>query len=175
VSTSTETAAAQAAQRTTAQVYVILIRAAPEAVWEGITDPAFVAQYFHNCRLDVDLRPGGTYRSFSPDRSTLWVEAEVLEVDPPRRFVHGWRSLYDPNTAGEPESRVTWEIEDQGGGVSKLTVTHDRLERSPLTAVSISGVGWMSVLSGLKTLLETGAPLGWRNPKAAEPAEGDRS
>jgi uncharacterized protein YndB with AHSA1/START domain len=141
---------------------VILIKAAPKQVWEAITEPSFVAQYFHDCRLDVELTPGGSYRSFSPDRSTLWVDAEVIEVDSPHRFVHGWRSLYNPDTAKEEPSRVTWEIEDVGEGVCKLTVTHDQLERSPLTAVSVSGIGWMTVLSGLKTLLETGAPLGFK-------------
>jgi hypothetical protein len=54
---------------------------------------------------------------------------------------------------------VTWEIEPQEGGVSLLTVVHDQLERAPKTAQSVSGVGWMMVLSGLKTLLETGEPL----------------
>jgi hypothetical protein len=56
-------------------------------------------------------------------------------------------------------SRVTWEIEPQDGGVSKLTLVHDQLENSPKTAASVSGAGWMFVLSGLKTLLETGEPL----------------
>jgi len=73
--------------------------------------------------------------------------------------VHGWRSLYHPELAEEPESRVTWEIEPQDGGVCKLTVVHDELEGAPKTARSVSGVGWMHVLSGLKTLLETGEPL----------------
>jgi hypothetical protein len=54
---------------------------------------------------------------------------------------------------------VTWEIEPQDGGYCKLTVTHDQLENSPKTAESVSGEGWMMVLSGLKTLLETGKPL----------------
>jgi hypothetical protein len=40
-----------------------------------------------------------------------------------------------------------------------LTLTHDRLEGAPKTAASVSGPGWMFVLSGLKTLLETGSPL----------------
>jgi hypothetical protein len=53
---------------------------------------------------------------------------------------------------------VTWEIEPQEGGVTKLTVVHDRLEASPKTAESVAG-GWSYVLSGLKTLLETGEPL----------------
>ena len=70
-----------------------------------------------------------------------------------------WRALYDPTTAAEPYSRVTWEIEPKDGGYSLLTVTHDRLEGAPKTAGSVAGTGWMMVLSGLKTLLETGEPL----------------
>ena len=53
---------------------------------------------------------------------------------------------------------MTWEIEPQDGGYSKLTVIHDRLEGAPRTAQSVSG-GWMLIISGLKTLLETGEPL----------------
>jgi uncharacterized protein YndB with AHSA1/START domain len=83
----------------------------------------------------------------------------VTEYDPPRRLVHGWRSLYDPELAAEEESRVTWEIEPQDGGYCQLTVVHDQLEGAPKTAESVSGAGWMMVLSGLKTLLETGKPL----------------
>jgi uncharacterized protein YndB with AHSA1/START domain len=83
----------------------------------------------------------------------------VEAFDPPRRLVHGWRSLYDPGMAAEPESRVTWEIDPVEGGVCRLTLTHDRLETAPLTAREVSGAGWMGVLSGLKTLLETGRPL----------------
>lgn len=67
--------------------------------------------------------------------------------------------MYDPETAAEPRSHVTWEIEPQENGTCLLTLTHDRLERSPLTAVRVSGRGWMHVISGLKTLLETGTPL----------------
>jgi uncharacterized protein YndB with AHSA1/START domain len=60
--------------------------------------------------------------------------------------------------SAEEPSRVTWEIEPQDGGVTKLTVVHDQLEGAPKTAESVAG-GWMYVLSGLKTLLETGKPL----------------
>ena len=73
--------------------------------------------------------------------------------------MHEWRSLYDPELAGEEPSRVTWEIAAQDGGVTRLTVIHDRLEGAPNTAASVSGNGWMYVLSGLKTLVETGQPL----------------
>ena len=83
----------------------------------------------------------------------------MSEFDPPRRLVHEWRSSYNPELAAEEPSRVTWEIEPQDGDYSLLTVTHDQLEGAPKTAESVAGPGWMMVLSGLKTLLETGEPL----------------
>ena len=98
----------------TTQVYMILIKATQDAVWEAITEPAFVAQYFHNARLEVELRPGGMYRSTSPDGSELWVEAEVIEVEPPRRFVHGWRSLYNPELATFEADRVYNQKDAEG-------------------------------------------------------------
>lgn len=52
-----------------------------------------------------------------------------------------------------------WEIEPEPGGYCLVTVTHDQLEGAPRTAASVAGRGWMFVLSGLKTLLETGHPL----------------
>ena len=141
------------------QVYQVFIKATPEQIWEAITKPEFTAQYFHGSRVDSEWEPGGDYRSYSPDGSQLWVDGEVTEVDPPRKLQHTWRSLYNEEQAKESPSRVTWEIVPGEDGVTKLTVTHDELERSPLTAASVSGEGWMHVLSGLKTLLETGEPL----------------
>src|SRR5207253_7247153 len=90
----------------------------------------------------------------------LWGDEAILEEDPPRKLVHQWRSMYDPELAAEETSRVSWEIEPGDDGVSLLTVVHDQLEGAPKTAASVAGVGWMYVLSGLKTLLETGEGLG---------------
>ena len=138
----------------TAQVYNVFIKATPEQIWEAITKPEFTAKYFYASRVEL---VNGRRRAYSPD-GDLWGDEAILEEDPPRRLVHGWRALYDPELAEEATSRVTWEIEGQEGGVSRLTVTHDQLENAPKTAESVAG-GWMYVLSGLKTLLETGKPL----------------
>ena len=143
----------------TTQVYQVFIKASPERIWEAITKPELVTLYYHNCRLESEIVAGGSWRAWSPDHTKLWVDARILEFDPPRRLSHGWRSLYNDELADEPESRVTWEIEPQEGGYSLVTVVHDRLENSPKTAAGVSGVGWMHVLSGLKTVLETGQPL----------------
>lgn len=139
----------------TTQVYQVFIKATPEAIWDAITKPGFTEKYFHGARVEnteerhVARGPNGE----------LWGDEAVAEFDPPRRLVHGWRSLYDAELAGEKESRVTWEIEPLDGGYCKLTVVHDRLEDAPKTAANVSGEGWMFVLSNLKTFLETGTPL----------------
>jgi len=140
----------------TTQVYQVFIKATPEAIWEAITNPEFTEKYFYGVRIDTKptLRVTHAY-----DGSDTQGEDPVLEWDPPRRLVHGWRSKWNAELSAEEASRVTWEIEQQEDGLSLLTVVHDQLEGAPKTAASVAGVGWMRVLSGLKTLLETGEPL----------------
>ena len=141
---------------TTVQIYQVFIKATPEQIWQAIIDPDFTTKYFHGSRITVTPE---RRLSTSPDGSDTWGDGPVFEWDPPRRLVHEWRSLYDPELASDEPSRVTWEIEPQEGGYSLLTVVHDRLEGAPKTAVSVSGTGWMLVLSGLKSVVETGSGL----------------
>jgi uncharacterized protein YndB with AHSA1/START domain len=145
--------------QTSVQVYQVYIRATPEQIWDAITKPEFTVKYFHGSLIESTYEPGAAVNGWSTDHTQLWVDGVVEEAEPPRRLSHTWRALYDPETAAEEPSRVTWEIEPADGGVCKLTVVHDRLEGAPKTAASVSGAGWMHVLSGMKTLLETGEPL----------------
>ncbi len=139
----------------TTQVYQVFINATPESIWEAITKPEFTEKYFYGAQVDVTRDRVRTHWA-GVDKTG---EVPVAEFDPPRKLVHEWRSGYDAELAAESPSRVTWEIELQDGGLSLLTVVHDQLEDAPKTAESVSGPGWMLVLSGLKTLLETGKPL----------------
>ena len=136
----------------TTQVYSVFILATPEQIWEAITKPEFTEKYFHGATIAV--RDG---RRFSSIGDLSWDE-EVLEEDPPRRLVHRWVAGYSEELAAEEPSRVSWEIELQEDGTTKLTIVHDELQGSPTTAASVAG-GWSYILSGLKTVLETGAPL----------------
>ena len=141
---------------TTTQVHRIYIQATPEAIWEAITSAEFTERYFYGVRIETtaDRRITHAY-----DGSDTYGEDPVFEWDPPRRLSHGWQSKWNPELSAEEPSRVMWEIEPGEDGVCLLTVVHDRLEGAPKTAASVSGSGWMGVLSGLKTLLETGESL----------------
>jgi uncharacterized protein YndB with AHSA1/START domain len=102
------------------------------------------------------------------------VDGVVLEVEPPRRFVHTWRMLITPDLASEGFTRVTWEIDGGRFGVTRLTLTHD-LTAAPTVALMASGAmedeggggGWNWVLSGLKTFVESGRTLGAERPHLA--------
>jgi uncharacterized protein YndB with AHSA1/START domain len=142
----------------TDQVYAVFVRATPEQVWDAITKPEFTTKYFYGTAIDSTLEVGSPYRSLSGEGNQTMVEGEILESDPPRLLRHSWRSVWDEAQGIEPASRVTWEIEGQEDGTTKLTVVHDKLDASPATAASVAG-GWAYILSGLKTLLETGEPL----------------
>ena len=82
-------------------------------------------------------------------------EGENLEVDPPRRLVQSFTALWSDEVEAEGSSRVTWEIEPVGNSC-RLRVTHDELAED---ANSELCGGWPMILSGLKTLLETGELL----------------
>jgi uncharacterized protein YndB with AHSA1/START domain len=142
---------------TTTQVYQVFIKATPERIWQAIVDPEWTQKYLYGTRAEYDLRPGGAFRSVAADTGDLMVDGEVLEVDPPRRLVQTWRFLYDEELTAEGFTRVTYEIEPGEDGVSKLTAIHE-LEGAAKTAAHVAG-GWSYILSGLKTLLETGKPL----------------
>jgi uncharacterized protein YndB with AHSA1/START domain len=142
----------------TEQMYEIYIRATDARIWAALTTPEDSSQYLFGARVETTGQEGEPFRYHSPDGTTLWGDDTVLLADPPRQLVVTYRGLYDPALADEPDSRVTWTIRPDVAGICVLSVRHDRLEHSPRTAARVSA-GWMRVLSGLKTLLETGAPL----------------
>lgn len=141
------------------QTYHLFFRADAQAVWDGITRPELSAGYLFGALVDTTGQIGSPFRYHAPDRSQLWGDDTVLDADPPHRLVISYRGLYDPELAAEPPSRVSWLIKPGEDGVTLLTVVHDRLEDSPKTAARVAGTGWMRVLSGLKTVLETGAGM----------------
>ena len=142
-------------ETTMEKVFEIYIKTTPERLWEAITDPDLRASYSFGVRTETDYSPGSTYESFHPSMETPFVAGENLEVDPPRRLVQSMTALWGEDVVAEGTSRVTWEIEPVGDSC-RLVVTHDQLREGAND--QLYG-GWPMILSGLKTLLETGEPL----------------
>jgi uncharacterized protein YndB with AHSA1/START domain/DNA-binding transcriptional ArsR family regulator len=140
-------------------VFEIYIKTTPERLWQAITDPRMRAAYSFGVEVHSEWTPGSRYRTSVPadkDRAEFHItEGENLEVDPPRRLVQSFRALWSDEVKAAGFSRVTWEIMPIGDSC-RLTVIHDRL---PDDANPELYGGWPMVLSGLKTLLETGELL----------------
>lgn len=119
----------------TVQVYRVYVKATPQAICDAITPPQWNRRYGYGAPGEYDLRPGGAYRSTATEEMRkagaevgfptpdVIVDGEVIESDPPHRLVQTWRMLMDEAMAAEGFTRLTYEIAEGQGGVSKLTVT----------------------------------------------------
>jgi uncharacterized protein YndB with AHSA1/START domain len=142
-------------EKTMEKVFEIYIKTTPERLWKAITDPEMRSKYTFGVRVKSDWKPGSRYEGASAMTPTPIFGGENIEVDPPRRLVQSFQALWSDDVRSEGTSRVTWEIEPVGDSC-RLTVTHDQLREG---ANSELYGGWMMILSGLKTLLETGETL----------------
>jgi uncharacterized protein YndB with AHSA1/START domain/DNA-binding transcriptional ArsR family regulator len=139
-------------------VYEIYIRTTPDKLWAAITKPEFTRQYFYGSEVKSDWKIGSPVTHTDAAGKSM-LEGKVIEVDPPHRLVTTFAARFNHDDASQNDrpSRVTWLIE-QRGATCKLTLTHDDFDHETATYKSV-GPGWNPVLSGLKTLLETGQPL----------------
>jgi uncharacterized protein YndB with AHSA1/START domain len=142
-------------EKTMERVFEIYIKATPERLWEAITNSEMRQQYWFGVGVESDWTPGSRYAGVHPMSPEAIHDGENLEVDPPRRLVQSFNALWSDDAKAVGTSRVTWDIEPIGDSC-RLTVTHDQL---PDGAPEEVYGGWPQVLSGLKTLLETGERL----------------
>jgi uncharacterized protein YndB with AHSA1/START domain len=145
----------QLEERTMEKVFEIYIKTTPERLWEAITDGEMRKKYTFGVGVTSDWTEGSSYTAGVPGVVDISA-GENLEVDPPRRLVQSFKALWSDDVKAEGTSRVTWDITPVGEDSVALTVTHDELREGAND--EIYG-GWPQILSGLKTLLETGETL----------------
>jgi uncharacterized protein YndB with AHSA1/START domain len=138
-------------------VYVTVIRTTAEKLWESLTDPQFIRQYWFGLTVESGWKKGAPWKLIRADGRTLDSSGEILEADPPRRLVIRWQNEWSPELKAEGPSRCTFVIEPAGSAV-KLTVTHE-IDRPESRVISSVSGGWPLVLSNLKSFLETGKPV----------------
>jgi uncharacterized protein YndB with AHSA1/START domain len=143
-------------------VFQVYIRSTPERLWQAITDPAMTSIYYFGSMIESDFKVGSPLTYKQADGS-VDIDGKVLEIDPPRRLVHSFTTRWEKNE--DPPTTATWEITPMGSETCLLVMTHAGFTSENATYESVKG-GWPVILSGLKTLVETGEPL-----KIQAPAE----
>jgi uncharacterized protein YndB with AHSA1/START domain/DNA-binding transcriptional ArsR family regulator len=165
-------------------VYTTYIETTPERLWEALTSPAFTERYW-STSFETDWAPGSEMIWNNHGVRIADPGQVVLQADPYRRLSYTWHN-FTPDlagavgasedvfaaAAGEPRSKVTFELEPRGSAV-KLTVVHDDFPPASKVAELVSG-GWPQVLSKLKTLLETGETFRIERAKEALTAASTR-
>lgn len=142
----------------TTQKIQIAIRATPDAVWNALTDGRVTPAYYIGFTADYDLQEGKPYRYTAGGQDVI--TGTVLEVEPGRSLSTTFNGSWAPDVSELPESRVRFALVEPFmpmPGVTFLSLVHEGLPATE--AAAHLEIGWVSILSGLKTLLETGAPM----------------
>jgi uncharacterized protein YndB with AHSA1/START domain len=137
-------------------VYVTYIRTTPEKLWAALTDGEFMRQYWFGNHCESEWTVGSSWKNVYPD-GRVADAGEIVESEPPRRLVIRWQQQDKPELEAEGASQCTMELERIGHAV-KLSITHT-IDRDPSKFIAAVSVGWPKVISNLKSLLETGAPV----------------
>ncbi|MES2658061.1 MAG: SRPBCC family protein [Verrucomicrobiota bacterium] len=143
-------------------VYVTHIRTTPAKLWEALTDPDFIQQYFFGCRNTSTWREGDVIESRDPDGKLSW-HGKILKCIPEQEVSFSFDHLAD-----EPPSTVHYQIEPQGEMVQLTIIHEDFQEVSPIRDRVKNG--WPSIIEGIKSLLETGSVASPAASCAKEPA-----
>ena len=154
----------------TVQVHRVYISVPAQRVWDALLSPEWTDRYGYGGIVSSELTPGAPFATEAGAGMRAHgvtgtvVDGEVVECDPPRRFVQTWRMYMDEGLRAEGFTRLTYEL-DEFDGVTRLTLTHDCTGAPGHAAMTegagdelpgAGGGGWPWVLSDLKTLLETG-------------------
>ncbi|MCX4092634.1 SRPBCC domain-containing protein [Nocardia sp. alder85J] len=133
-------------------VHAVDIASLPELVWVALTDADLTARY-RDRRTVAEWERGGIWRQVRRDGTADFL-GTLLEVDPPRRFVHTWARPSEAGTA-ERTSVVAVDIAFSGPRV-RVTITHRDL---PDDQVDEAARIWTGLLASLQTYLESGSSL----------------
>lgn len=137
--------------------YEAYLRCSPMQAWTAITDPTQTANYYYGTRVDSDWREGSPIRYFGRDGEVV-ADGRLLRVDPPRRVEMTFVVRWDPDLEAEGHTRMAWLV-DPHEELTRVAIEYYDLDPSSGRASDFAeGVPY--IVSGMKTLLETGEPLG---------------
>jgi uncharacterized protein YndB with AHSA1/START domain len=134
-------------------MFRIVIQADIQRVWRELTKTDEAQGAVFNAWLHTTgLRPGGRLQMRTGTGKHVLVVGEVLEFDPPHRFVHSHRFTQHD----DPACRVAYDLKPVAGGV-EVTMRVIDMPAGTATAKSMQSGGNM-ILKSLKAIAETGRP-----------------
>jgi uncharacterized protein YndB with AHSA1/START domain len=136
-------------------VYVTYIETTPEKLWEALTSSEFSKHYWFGTNVQSDWKVGSPFALVT--NGTTTDVGEILEADPPRRLSYTFHHVTTEEARKEQPTKVVFNIEPHGSLV-KLTLTHEGFAEGSELLDGVSR-GWPAILSGLKTMLESGTAL----------------
>ena len=150
---SDQTEAAPAVPETTKLVSRVVINAPIEKVWKTLTTAGEVQPFFFNSVLHTTtLAPGAPMRMRSKDGKTTGVVGEVLELDPPHRYV----TTFKFTNFDDPVCKVTHQLKEIEGG-TEYTLISENVPVGTKTEKQMRQGGEF-IVKTLKGVVEDGRP-----------------
>jgi uncharacterized protein YndB with AHSA1/START domain len=146
----------EAPVETVEHAYSVYIQASPDRVWRAITDGDETVRYYYGTRVQSSWAPGSPVVYTNPDGSVA-ADGTVLEVDEPRLLRITFLAHWDPEVEADGAVVQAWTLE-AAGPATKLTIRTSGLKPGSKTERDYAG-GWVHIVSGLKTFVETGEPM----------------
>ncbi len=137
-------------------VYQTFIKCTVAEAWDAIVNGEQTAQYYYGTRVESDWSEAGSIKYLSPDGSVV-ADGVVLSVEPPHRLELMFHARWDPELEEEGPVRMVWLVEEANGLTSVTVESH--VDPASKTYEHFTG-GIPFIVAGMKTLLETGEPLG---------------
>jgi DNA-binding transcriptional ArsR family regulator/uncharacterized protein YndB with AHSA1/START domain len=138
-------------------IYQTYIKCEPEQAWNAIVDGDLTVNYFYGTRVESDWEPGAAISYTYPDGSTA-ADGEVIAIDHGRRVEMTFLARWDPELEAEGPAHMAWIVETDAG-LTRVTVEYYDLDPSSKRLQDFA-VGLPYIVGGMKTLLETGKPIG---------------
>ncbi len=129
------------------------LAASAAQVWEALTSPAVIAEYFFGTKVETDWQPGNPIRWTGEYEGTAYEDrGQVIEVEPHRRLTV---THFSPLTGlpDKPENyhTITYAIQERGG-TTHLSLTQDNNKDE--AEVRHASQTWSTMLDGLKATVE---------------------
>ncbi|GAA2381595.1 SRPBCC domain-containing protein [Dactylosporangium salmoneum] len=137
------------------RTFTLYIAATPEQVWHALTDPALTRRYYLGLAVDSTWDEGAPI-VFRTDQGPVAdaLFGEILHAAPARHLIHNLLTGVGPER--DPHCWLTWTLTPADVHLTRVTLTCDDVDRADDPERDDA---WSRIVSGLKTVLETGAPL----------------